>query len=459
MPRAAISEFFEAGGCMKRILVIILLFFINAPLLLISEELPLVYDKEDTGANVRKPAMPAFSERPGMPNRCVNSTMIPASSPSTNHGYIYKNCIFEGAEGVTDSVLSRILQTRFPASEVVLIDCTLTNAVSPAGWRLDSPSEAPNVHFWEYNSRDLQGNPIDDAMRFAVSKRLTKETDAETIANYSNPVWVLGGDWNPRLAPVFSKQQIVPVAQHPALFLVGDSLMNTGSGTGEAGPWGYGAELIPMFDPAKIHVYNEGKGGRSSRGYREEGLWQSLLSRMEPGDWVLMQFGHNDAANSQNYPDRISGKGNGDELSEVKAPGGMKQVHSYGWYLRQYVQDAAEKGVKVVILSPVPRNQWADGKIRRGFDGYVQWAAEAAKASGAFYVDLNALAADRYDVLGQQAADQMFNDLQHTRKSGARINAESVVAGLKQLKNCPLAASLIKEPTPDSSEKKQQLYP
>jgi hypothetical protein len=112
----------------------------------------------------------------------------------------------------------------------------LTNAVSPAGWRLDSPAEAPNVHFWEYNSRDLQGNPINDAMRLAVSKRLTKETDAETIANYSNPVWVLGGDWNPRLAPVFSKQQIASVTQYPALFLVGDSLMNTGSGAGEVGP-------------------------------------------------------------------------------------------------------------------------------------------------------------------------------------------------------------------------------
>jgi hypothetical protein len=97
-----------------------------------------------------------------------------------------------------------------------------------------------------------------------------------------------------------------------------------------------------------------------------------------------MQFGHNDAANSQNYPDRVSGKGNGDELSEVNAPGGMKRVHSYGWHLRQYVQDAAGKGIKVVILSPVPRNQWADGKIRRGFDGYVQWAAEAAKVTVTF---------------------------------------------------------------------------
>jgi pectin methylesterase-like acyl-CoA thioesterase/lysophospholipase L1-like esterase len=376
-------------------------------------------------------------------------------NPATNHGYVYKNCTFEGASGVTESVLSRVLQTRFPASEVVLLDCTLTDAVSPVGWRLDSPAEAPNVHFWEYNSRDPNGNPIDDSRRFAVSRRLTKEADTETIANYSNPVWVLGSEWNPIRTPIFNKQQTAPVTQHPALFLVGDSLMNTGTGTGDTGPWGYGAELIPMFNPAKIHVYNEGRGGRSSRGYIEEGLWKSLLARMEPGDWVLVQFGHNDAANSQNYPDRVSGKGCGDEMSEVNAPGGKKLVHSYGWYLQQYVKDAAGKGAMVVILSPVPRNQWVDDKVKRGFDGYVQWAAEAARASGAFYVDLNSLAADRYDALGQQAATLMFNDLQHTKKAGAKINAESVVGGLKQLNNCPLTTYLATEPTPTAPEKKQ----
>jgi rhamnogalacturonan acetylesterase len=244
---------------------------------------------------------------------------------------------------------------------------------------------------------------------------------------------------------LFAGVDTIPVAQYPALFLVGDSLMNTGSGTGEVGPWGYGSELISMFDPEKIRVHNEGKGGRSSRGYLEEGLWEKLLARMERGDWVLMQFGHNDAANSQNYPDRISGKGNGDELFEVSAPGGKKSVHSYGWYLRQYAKDAAAKGVGVVILSPVPRNQWEDGKIKRGFDGYVQWAEEAAKASGTFYVDLNALAADRYDALGQPAAMQMFNDMQHTKRAGAKINAESVVAGLKLLRSCRLVTYLAPE--------------
>jgi pectinesterase len=81
----------------------------------------------------------------------------------------------------------------------------LTKAVSPVGWHLDSPAEAPQVHFWEYHSRDPNGQPLDDSHRLAVSKRLTREADAETIAHYSNPAWVLGHDWNPRQAPIFAK--------------------------------------------------------------------------------------------------------------------------------------------------------------------------------------------------------------------------------------------------------------
>ncbi len=231
---------------------------------------------------------------------------------------------------------------------------------------------------------------------------------------------------------------------HPALFLVGDSIVKTGHGNGETGPWGWGSELIPLFDPAKIHVYNEGRGGRSSRGYIEEGAWAKIVAQLAPGDFVMLHFGHNDAKNSQNYPDRVTLSGNGEETQEIESPVTHQKetIHTYGWYLRQYVKDAKAKGATAIICSSAPRNQWVDGKIKRGLDGYAQWAAEAAKASGAPFIDLNTLAANRYDALGQEPAAKYFFDNQHTTKAGARLNAESVVAGLKQLKDCPLANDL-----------------
>ncbi len=245
------------------------------------------------------------------------------------------------------------------------------------------------------------------------------------------------------LLPAAARAQITADTQHPALFLVGDSIMHTGVAPGDVGPWGWGAEIIPMFNPAKIHVYNEGLGGRSSRGYIQEGAWAKIMDHLQPGDWVIVQFGHNDAANSQNYPDRTTVKGNGDETQEIDSPvtHAKETIHSYGWYMRQYVQDAKSKGADVIICSPPPRNAWVDGKIVRGLDGYAGWAEEAAKQSGALFIDLNKISADKYDALGQDATKLLFNDFQHSRKAGAQLNAESVVTGIRQL-NIPLAKDL-----------------
>ena len=233
-----------------------------------------------------------------------------------------------------------------------------------------------------------------------------------------------------------------PVTLHPALFLVGDSIMKTGTGNGESGPWGWGSEIIALFDPVKVHVYNEGRGGRSSRGYIEEGLWAQILDRMQPGDFVIVEFGHNDSANSQNYPDRTTITGSGDETIQCGVGNARKVIHMYGWYLRQYVADAKAKGATPIICSPVPRNAWSDGKIKRGFDGYAQWAADASKATGAFFIDLNTIVANRYDALGQEKTASYFADHQHTTKAGAQLNAQSVVEGVKRLKDCPLVKYL-----------------
>ncbi len=200
-------------------------------------------------------------------------------------------------------------------------------------------------------------------------------------------------------------QPIQPTTQHPALFLVGDSIIRTGTGNGDTGPWGWGYEIIPMFDATKIHVYNDALGGRSSRGYIEEGAWAKVLAQLQPGDWVIMHFGHNDAANSANYPDRTTLPGNGDETKEIESPvtHQPETIHTYGWYLRQYVKDVKSKGATMIICSPPPRNTWIDGKIKRGFDGYAAWAQEAAKQTNTLFIDLNTISADKYDALGQDS--------------------------------------------------------
>jgi lysophospholipase L1-like esterase len=238
-----------------------------------------------------------------------------------------------------------------------------------------------------------------------------------------------------------------PSTQHPALFIVGDSIIHPSPGPGENGPRGWGDAIIPFFDPSKIHVYVEGKGGRSSRSYIEEGIWAKVLDQVQSGDFVIIHFGHNDAKNSTNYPDRISAPGNDDDTHEIISPVTQQEelIHSYGWYLRQYVKDTLAKGATPIICSPMPRNQWINAKIKRGFDGYAQWAADAAAESGALFIDLNTIAANNYDFLGQEKGSQYFVDYQHTNKSGATLNAYSAVEALRQLKNCPLTDDLLPE--------------
>src|SRR5437879_5404859 len=66
--------------------------------------------------------------------------------------------------------------------------------------------------------------------------------------------------------------------QRPAtLWLIGDSTVRNGSGTGSNGQWGWGDKLTPFFDPAKLSVVNKALGGRSSRTYITEGHWDEVL--------------------------------------------------------------------------------------------------------------------------------------------------------------------------------------
>ncbi|HVU34925.1 MAG TPA: pectinesterase family protein [Opitutaceae bacterium] len=130
-------------------------------------------------------------------------------NPGTNHGYVYDHCTFDGSQGVMGNYLSRIGTGRFPHSEVVLLDCTLTRAVGPVAWLLlggreGNPTDPAQVHFWEFNSHDPAGRPVDMTFRLPASKRLVESTDSATIANYRNPTFVLGHDWNPKAAPIYA---------------------------------------------------------------------------------------------------------------------------------------------------------------------------------------------------------------------------------------------------------------
>ena len=230
----------------------------------------------------------------------------------------------------------------------------------------------------------------------------------------------------------------------PTLFLIGDSTVRNGRGDGANGQWGWGEPIVAYFDPAKINVVNRAVGGLSSRTYLTLGHWERVLAMLKPGDFVMMQFGHNDDG-PLNDTSRARGtiKGLGDESEEIDNLLTHKHevVRSYGWYLCKFIADTRAKGATAIVCSPVPRKIWRDGKIVRGRDSFAGWAEQVAKAQGVAFVDLNEIVARRYDALGQEKVEPLFGDPHtHTSAAGAEVNAQSVIAGLKGLKDDPLAA-------------------
>jgi rhamnogalacturonan acetylesterase len=230
----------------------------------------------------------------------------------------------------------------------------------------------------------------------------------------------------------------------PTLFLIGDSTVRNGHGDGANGQWGWGEPIVKLFGAAKINVVNRAVGGLSSRTYLTLGDWDLVLAMLKPGDFVMMQFGHNDGAPLDD-PARARGtiKGIGDESKEIDNPITKQRevVYTYGWYLRKFIADTRAKGATPIVCSPIPRKIWKDGKIPR--DPYADWAAQVAAAEKVPFIDLNAIVARRYEAMGAEKVEPLFADPHtHTSLAGAVLNASAVAEGLRSLNPNPLAPYL-----------------
>ncbi|MBH8558932.1 rhamnogalacturonan acetylesterase [Hymenobacter negativus] len=242
-----------------------------------------------------------------------------------------------------------------------------------------------------------------------------------------------------------------PLAKRkPTLFLIGDSTVKNGKGKGDGSLWGWGNFLPAHFDTTRIHIENAALGGTSSRTFQTKGLWEAVRTKIQPGDFVIMQFGHNDDGPlADTARARGTIKSNGDESQKVYNPLTKQQemVHSYGWYLRHVIAETKAKGATPVVCSLIPRNSWKGGKVNRATATYTQWAAEAAKQGGAYFIDLNRLVADKYDREGEAKVGTVYftpKDHTHTIEAGAQLNAATVAEGIRATKGLALRKYLKK---------------
>ena len=239
----------------------------------------------------------------------------------------------------------------------------------------------------------------------------------------------------------------------PTLFIVGDSTARNGADLG------WGDHLAHYFDTTKINVANRSRAGRSSRSYMVEGLWDKDLAEIKAGDYVMLQWGHNDGGDLGGNKPRGDLPGDGDETKDVPQTTGVlagktETIHTYGWYNRKYVADTQAKGATPMFLSMTIRNIWkpdASGtqRIERetNFNAIMKKIADEDHLQ---FIDMASVEAARLEVTGQEKTALLFPiDHTHTSPEGAELNAQSVVISLEIAKS-PLVAYLKQKlPIPD----------
>ena len=280
---------------------------------------------------------------------------------------------------------------------------------------------------------------------------------------------------NPALNPLKAMMRNVQLPTYnltrtegkPVVFITGDSTVKNADKDPD-GMWGWGAVANTIFDEAKIDIVNAAMAGRSCRSYLNEGRWERVYNSLKPGDFVLIQFGHNDISpiDKPKYRGAIAttkdtchvyrmhaakedlSKQNviDQKLKANTQVGSYEVVYSFGWYLKKFIQDVREKGATPILVSLTPRNEWPNGKIERRNDTYGKWYREVAAETGCEFVDLHNITADFLDKKcgKKEKAMKYFNhDHTHTSLLGAKTNAQSIAKGLRDNKS-PLANYLKK---------------
>ncbi|KAJ7631051.1 rhamnogalacturonan acetylesterase [Roridomyces roridus] len=212
------------------------------------------------------------------------------------------------------------------------------------------------------------------------------------------------------------------------VFMAGDSTMAPGGGGSGTDGWG---QYLGQF--LTIPVVNDAIAGRSARSYTDEGRFTTLTSSVKSGDFVIIEFGHNDGLSGTTDNGRQDSFG--DSLTATTtvtlANGTSAVIHTFNFYMQQAVTGLKAKGANVIVSSQTPDDIWTGTSIGAP-PRFVQYAKEVAgNNTGVAYVDHYAYVAQAYDKLGESAVDPFYPiDHTHTLPAGATVVAEAFVRGL-----------------------------
>ncbi len=356
-----------------------------------------------------------------------------------------------------------IADCRAKGANPILMSLTPRNAYDeqgkivrkPQGQWLEEISREQGVPYVDLN--EISGAKLDMYGKWKESYHFYKDNIHTSrfgaVLNARSAAEGLAANTDPQLAPLqaMMKPLTLPAVAvkretgKPVVFFTGDSTVKN-EDKDDDGMWGWASQAYTVFNPKKITCMNSARAGRSTRTFLNEGLWDRVYNSLQPGDFVLIQFGHNDIGPIDDKKMRgvIPGTSDSTKVFRMKDSGKYELVYTFGLYLKKFIQDVREKGATPILVTITPRNEWKDGKIERRNDTYGKWYREVAEQTGTELVDLHNITADYLDKKcgsKDKAMKYYKRDHTHTSLLGAKTNAKSVAKGLKANRS-PLAEYL-----------------
>ena len=250
-------------------------------------------------------------------------------------------------------------------------------------------------------------------------------------------------DWDDKLTLEFNSAhfgidtlEITPATDAVTVYLAGDSTVTDQPDE----PWASWGQMLPRFFGPGVAVANHAESGESLKSFLGAGRLDKILSAIKPGDYLFIQFGHNDQ------------KEHGE---------GIGAFTSYKAELKQFITEAKKRGGLPVLVTPMHRRRFdADGKIVPTLGDYPEAVRQTAREENVPLIDLNAMSKTLFEALGPQGTLKAFvhypantfpgqtaelKDDTHFNAYGGYELAKCVVEGIKAAK-LPLAKSLVDAP-------------
>jgi lysophospholipase L1-like esterase len=204
------------------------------------------------------------------------------------------------------------------------------------------------------------------------------------------------------------------------VFLIGDSTVTDGGGS-----WG---STLPRWLTMPVVVANHAESGQTMKMFRFSRRWDKMILQVRPGDYVFMQFGHNDSKAS----------GHDAMWPEQDEAGEWAVTHSdaatdYVWMLATNAVEIRRRGGIPVIVSPMTRIDRQTGRENnRSLGDYPAACRRAAELAGCAFIDLNTMSVELMNALPPDAVRACYTDATHSTPYGGYLFSRCIVEGIRR---------------------------